>query len=205
MPEHYRLVEGSLEIDGVRMHQTARKTPLQDATDKVAALQPKDGMAVLDICTGLGYSALSAGRRGLWVTTVEKDPNVLALARQNPDSEGLFDHPRIKVVNQDAYALLPTLADASFDLILHDPPRFSMAGELYSEAFYRELFRVLKPGGRMFHYTGTPGAARGKNLMRGVKDRLLSVGFEHVTWVAGLLGFLVQKPLVARRRPRLPF
>ncbi|MBI2444852.1 methyltransferase domain-containing protein [Candidatus Micrarchaeota archaeon] len=205
MVQHYRLVDGTLEIDGVRMHQTVRKTPLQDAADKVAALRPDEAMAVLDICTGLGYSALSAARRGCWVTTIEKDPHVLALAMQNPDSEGLFDHRRIKIVNEDAYAFVPTLADASFDLILHDPPRFSMAGELYSGAFYSQLFRVLKAGGRLFHYTGTPGSARGKNLPRGVKDRLLAAGFQHVTWVEDLLGFLAEKPLVARTRPPLPF
>jgi len=205
MPQHYRLVDGTIEIDGVRMHQTARKTPRQDAAEKVVALHPKDGLAVLDICTGLGYSALSAARRGCWVTTVEKDSAVLEMAKDNKDSEGLFDHPRIKVINEDAYAFVPTLADASFDLILHDPPRFSMAGELYSEAFYRELFRVLKVGGRLFHYTGTPGAARGKSITRGVKQRLTAAGFEQVTWVEDLLGFLAKKPLTARRRLRLPF
>ena len=44
---------------------------------------------------------------------------------------------------------LPSLPDASFDLILHDPPRFSLAGELYRAL--RELFRVLKPGGHVPH------------------------------------------------------
>lgn len=205
MAQHYRLVDGTFEIDGVRMHQTARKSPLQDAADKVAALDPADGMAVLDICTGLGYSALATARRGCFVTTVEKDSNVLQLAGQNKDSKCLFEHPRIRLVNEDAYAFVPTLPDASFDLILHDPPRFSMAGELYSGAFYTHLFRVLKPGGRLFHYTGTPGSGSGKNLPRGVKDRLLAAGFEHVTWVEDLLGFLADKPLTARRRPRLPF
>ncbi len=202
MAQHYRLVDGTIEIDGVRMHQTAHKTPRQDAAEKVVALQPKDGLVVLDICTGLGYSALSAARRGCWVTTVEKDSRVLDLAKTNKDSEGLFDHPRIRLVNQDALLFVPTLADGSFDLILHDPPRFSMAGELYSEAFYRALFRVLKAGGRLFHYTGTPGSLSGKNIPRGVKARLQAVGFEQLVWREDLMGFLAKKPLTARRRPK---
>ncbi len=205
MAQHYRLIDGTIEIDGVRMHQTAKKTPRQDAAEKVVALAPKDGLVMLDICTGLGYSALSAARRGLWVTTVEKDLHVLELAKSNKDSEGLFDHPRIRLVKQDALVFVPTLSDGSFDLILHDPPRFSMAGELYSEAFYRELFRVIKAGGRLFHYTGTPGSASGKNIPRGVKARLESAGFVRVLWQENLMGFLAQKPLTPRRRPRLPF
>jgi spermidine synthase len=44
----------------------------------------------------------------------------------------------------------------SVDAILHDPPRFGIAGELYSQAFYDQLARVIRRGGRLFHYTGTP-------------------------------------------------
>ena len=43
------------------------------------------------------------------------------------------------------------------DAILHDPPRFGIAGELYSQGFYYEqLARILKRRGRLFHYTGSP-------------------------------------------------
>ena len=47
-------------------------------------------------------------------------------------------------------------AGSAFDAVLHDPPRFGIAGELYSQAFYDHLARVLKPRGVLFHYTGTP-------------------------------------------------
>jgi ATP-dependent HslUV protease subunit HslV len=33
-----------------------------------------------------------------------------------------------------------------------------IAGELYSQAFYDQLARVLKPGAPLFHYTGNPNA-----------------------------------------------
>lgn len=36
------------------------------------------------------------------------------------------------------------LPDAAFDAALHDPPRFGIAGELYSQVFYDQLARVLK-------------------------------------------------------------
>lgn len=194
MPQHYRLVDETLEIDGVRMHQTARKSPLKDAFDKVEACKPTPGLMVLDICTGLGYCALEAAKRGCWVVTIEKDPEVLELARHNKASQGLFGNDRIQIVNQDALVFVPTLQDSSFDLVLHDPPRLSMAGELYSGAFYRQLFRVLKVGGRLFHYTGTPGLLSGKNIPRGVKERLSLAGFVRLNWRDDLLGFLARKP-----------
>ncbi|MHA2358284.1 MAG: class I SAM-dependent methyltransferase, partial [Candidatus Heimdallarchaeaceae archaeon] len=67
----------------------------------------------------------------------------------------------------------------SFDVILHDPPRFSFAGELYSEEFYKELYRVLRKDGRLLHYVGKPGSKyRGKDFVKGVHNRLSNVGFK---------------------------
>lgn len=39
---------------------------------------------------------------------------------------------------------------------MHNPPRFSIAGELYGLDFYRALYRVLRRDGKLFHYTGEP-------------------------------------------------
>ena len=50
----------------------------------------------------------------------------------------------------------------SFSVIIHDPPMFSLAGELYS-AFYQQAYRVLKQTGRIF----TMSATRKANLGRG--------------------------------------
>ncbi|ENN96284.1 SAM-dependent methyltransferase, partial [Methanocaldococcus villosus KIN24-T80] len=73
-------------------------------------------------------------------------------------------------------------------------PRFSLAGHLYSEEFYRELYRVLKPGGRLFHYVGNPGKKyRGKDLQKGVMERLRKVGFKEVKKVEKALGVVAKK------------
>ena len=62
---------------------------------------------------------------------------------------------------------------------MHDPPRFGIAGELYAEAFYRELARVLKPQGKLFHYTGTPNKlTSGRDVPREVARRLQAAGFK---------------------------
>ena len=38
----------------------------------------------------------------------------------------------------------------------YDETAFSLAGDLYSLAFYQQAFRVLKHHGRIFHYIGDP-------------------------------------------------
>ena len=62
--------------------------------------------------------------------------------------------------------------------MLHDPPRFGIAGELYSQAFYDELARVLKRRGKLFHYTGTPNKlTSGRDVPSEVARRLRAAGF----------------------------
>jgi predicted methyltransferase len=71
-----------------------------------------------------------------------------------------------------------TLPNASVDAILHDPPRFGIAGELYSQNFYDHLARVLKRKGRLFHYTGTPNKlTTGRDVPNEVATRLRRAGF----------------------------
>ena len=65
------------------------------------------------------------------------------------------------------------------DAILHDPPRFGIAGELYSQKFYDELARVPKRKGRLFHYTGAPNKlTSGRDVPREVTKRLRNAGFD---------------------------
>jgi uncharacterized protein len=194
MPSFYRLVDGTIEIDGVRMHQTARKTPLQDAQDRVRAVGVCAGSRMLDVCTGLGYSAIASAGKGAKVTTLELDENVLELAKANKDSAALFSSPNITIRMGDAFDSIDDFADGSFDFIIHDPPRFSLAGELYSLAFYQKLFRVLRRGGRMFHYTGNPGKNSGKQMTKGFKQRLVGAGFVGIQYDEGLQGFLCRRP-----------
>jgi uncharacterized protein len=71
-----------------------------------------------------------------------------------------------------------SLPSESFDAVLHDPPRFGIAGELYSQAFYDQLARVLRPNGRLFHYTGTPNKLTSRrDVPNEVSGRLQRAGF----------------------------
>lgn len=171
----------TLEIDGIRMHRTKHLTPLEDARIKIKLVEVAEGEDVLDICTGLGYTAIEAYRKRARVITIEKDSNVIEIAEYNPYSRDLFkgiEERKITLLNEDASEAIKSFADNSYDVIIHDPPRFSLAGELYSKSFYRELYRVLRAGGRVLHYVGKPGSKyRGRDLISGIIIRLTENGF----------------------------
>ena len=185
----------TLEIDGVRMHRTVGTTPEVDARVKLDALGV-DGGRVLDTCTGLGYTALEALRRGAeHVVSVERRAGVLRLAGLNPWSAGLFSDGRMSLVLGDSGGLVGGFPEGGFEYVVHDPPSLSHAGHLYAGAFYALLFRVLHPGGRLFHYTGEPGSRRRRvDVRRGVIGRLRGVGFVGVRWVGGALGVVCSRP-----------
>ena len=172
----------TLEIDGIHMHRVSDVKPEQDAAMKVSLLGRLRGKRVLDTCTGLGYTAIEALRRGASeVVTVEVDANVLSLAELNPWSRQLSSDG-VRVMHGDVTELIRGMGDGSFDAVVHDPPRFSLAGELYSLEFYRELSRVLRRGGLMVHYVGRPGHLSGKRVHVGVMRRMREAGFS-VRWV----------------------
>jgi uncharacterized protein len=170
----------ALETSGILMHRIKGTTPQLDAQAKLRLVAPVLG-AVLETCAGLGYTAILAARTAGSVTAIEKDENVIEMARANPYSQPLFDNPKIKLVPGDAVEIAAGLPDRSFDLVNHDPPTVSLAGELYADAFYAELLRVLKPGGRLLHYVGAPGSkSRGVDLAASVGRRLGRLGFANV-------------------------
>ena len=182
----------TLEINGIHMHRIKETTPWRDALAKVRTLGRLRGAKVLDICTGLGYTAITALRRGAAeVVSVEVDQNVLRVAEVNPWSRDLS---RVRIVVGDAAEVIKELPDASFTHAIHDPPRFQMAGHLYSAEFYAELYRVLKPGGKLFHYVGEPGRKRGRSYVGGVRGRLVKAGFIVLKWDPVALGFVAVKP-----------
>ncbi len=172
----------TLEIDGIRMHRTKNITPIEDTKRKIRKIKIKKNENILDICTGLGYSAIEAYKRNAKVTTIEKNKNSIEIAKKNPYSSLLFqgiDKNKINLILDDAFDAIKKFSDKSFDAILHDPPRFSLSGELYSEEFYRGLYRVLRKNGRILHYVGAPGSKyRNKDFIGGIKKRMNSVGFK---------------------------
>jgi predicted methyltransferase len=182
----------SMLIAGFVMHRIKELDPWQHAQRMIASLAPVSG-SVLDTATGLGYTAILAARTAESVTTIELDPGVQAIAQLNPWSQGLFANPKIMQVMGDAYEVVPTFADKSFDRIMHDPPTLKLAGELYSGAFYHELYRILKRGGRLFHYIGDPNSKASGSVTRGVMRRLQEAGFSRVVRRVEVYGVVAYK------------
>lgn len=168
----------TMEIDGVKMHRSMDIDPWEDSRLKVADVV-KRGMDVLDTCTGLGYTAIIAAQKGAAsVITFERNPAVLKIVSYNPWSKAFFEHQSIDSREGDTSEEITAFKDGQFDAIIHDPPRFSHAGQLYSIEFYNQAFRVLSPGGRMFHYIGDPDSSFGKKHYGGINNRLREAGFE---------------------------
>lgn len=170
----------SMLIAGFTMHRIIDIDPMQDTLKKIATIAPIRGR-VLDTATGLGYTAIEAARTAEQVVTIELDPGAQEMARHNPWSRGLFRNEKIQQLIGDTYEIVPGFDDESFDRILHDPPVFSLAGELYSGAFYRQLYRVLKRGGRLFHYIGDLNSKSAGTVTRGALKRLQEAGFARIT------------------------
>lgn len=180
----------TIEIDGIRMHRTKGTTPDCDAKEKLDILGLNGGN-VLDTCMGLGYTAIQAVKRGaIEVVSVEFEPNVLRISQINPWSRVLFTSDYIHKIIGDSFHVVEAIPSSFFDYIIHDPPRHSSAGHLYGQKFYDKLARVIRPGGRMFHYTGEPGSKYRKvNIHTGVKQRLGRAGFTKMEYHRSVMGF----------------
>jgi uncharacterized protein len=167
----------TFEIDGIKMLPTASGSPFTDAQRKVGLIRPR-GKAILDTCGGLGYFAAWCVRGGAAkVVSFEKNPDVIWLRSINPWSPPNDDI--LKMERGDVVESIAELAPQSCDAVLHDPPRFGIAGDLYSQAFYHQISRVLKRKGRLFHYTGAPNKnSSGRDLAQEVSNRLRSAGFD---------------------------
>jgi predicted methyltransferase len=132
---------------------------------------------VLDTCGGLGYFAAWALQgRAAQVVSFEKNPDVIWLRGLNPWSPVVG--AALTLTQADIALAVATLPANTVDAVLHDPPRFGIAGELYSQTFYEQLGRVLRRHGRLFHYTGTPNkVSSGRDVAAEVTKRLRSAGF----------------------------
>jgi uncharacterized protein len=166
----------TFEIDGIKMLPTAKISPYADAERKVGWIRPR-GKVILDTCGGLGYfAAWCLQGAAAQILSYEKNPDVIWLRGLNPWSPPAGGV--LRLAQADVAEEIASLSDNLVDGILHDPPRFGIAGELYSQGFYDQLARVLRRKGRLFHYTGTPNKlTSGRDVPTEVATRLRRAGF----------------------------
>jgi spermidine synthase len=92
------------------------------------------------------------------VFLVELDPEVIDLSRRHlPEiSDGAFDDPRVHVIVRDG-AKYVAESESKFDIIIVDSTDPVGPGEsLFSETFYRDCRKRLRPGGIIAVQSGAP-------------------------------------------------
>ncbi len=179
-------------VSGIPMHRIKDTDPYQDTLEKVRSIKPLAGQ-VLDTATGLGYTAIEAARTAEHVTTIELDPAALQVCSLNPWSQALFDNPKISQIIGDSFEVVAGMESTHYTRVIHDPPAFSLAGDLYSGEFYRELYRVMRNRSQLFHYIGDPESKSGRSITAGVMRRLEQAGFRQVQRAPRAFGVVAMK------------
>jgi hypothetical protein len=167
------------------------QSPKQDTHNKLRLVQAYG--LVLDTCLGLGYTAIGASHSAKKVITFEKDENSFLLAQINPWSQELFNNSRIEVRLSDVYTGIESFPDNYFDCIIHDPPTFKLAVQLYELKFYQQLYRVLRESGCLFHYTPLYKVSRGYNFPEQIRIKLKKAGFTNIEFSQQAMGFLCRR------------
>jgi SAM-dependent methyltransferase len=117
------------------------------------ALDVRGGWKVLDVAAGNGNATLAAARRGCEVTSTDYVPALLEGGKRRAEVEGW------KITFQEADAENLPFADASFDAVV------STVGVMFTpnqERAAAELFRVLKPDGKIGLANWTPAGFVGQ-------------------------------------------
>ncbi|MFA7676856.1 MAG: hypothetical protein WCY34_01665 [Candidatus Omnitrophota bacterium] len=179
----------TVAIGSVPMHR--RSSPKKDTENKIGFARPRG--YVLDTCMCLGYTALAACGLAHKVITFEKDDIVYDIARINPFSEDLFKAGNIEIRRKDVFEGIKEFPEKYFDSVVHDPPTLKLAGELFSNEFYSEIKRVLRPQGIFFHYIPLYKIKQGFRLSESIKKRLARQGFRNITYSEAACGLLCEK------------
>jgi predicted methyltransferase len=177
------------------MHRSKHIDPLTDAELKARLIiRPND--TILDTCGGLGYSAMFALKAGAnKVISTEKSESVIKIRQLNPWITPLHENERLDFIHADILKKILTFESDLFGGVIHDPPRFTSAtGDLYGKKFYAELYRVMVPKGRLFHYTGNPKKIKSQDtFIKNSMNRLENAGFKAICFKKQLQGIYAEK------------
>ncbi|MFH1211604.1 MAG: methyltransferase domain-containing protein [Candidatus Woesearchaeota archaeon] len=182
----------TITLSSTPMHRHVNLSPKKDTALKILAVSPVKGR-VLDTCCGLGYTAIAAAKHAAEVHVFERDENVLAIAGYNPYSQDLFLNKKIRLCRGNVFDGIKNFPHNFFDRIIHDPPTLKYSPELYSNEFYLQIFRVLKPGGLLYHYTPCPHKTKKRLFYPKVMKRLADAGFKDVKYIEEASGVRAKK------------
>lgn len=165
----------------------------RESTVELAAMaELVSGMRVLDVGCGIGGSArFLASEYGARVSGIDLTPEFVNVGRQLNDLIGVGDEIDLQV----ASALELPFEDEVFDMVWTEHVQMNIEDKT---RFYGELWRVLKPGGKLvFHdiFAGRGGGVEFPVPWAGdesisflgeseaVREMLLAMGFEVLAWV----------------------
>ncbi|HEV7665459.1 MAG TPA: methyltransferase domain-containing protein [Chloroflexota bacterium] len=137
-----RLASSRLHDDVDRLQaQAALSWPREQAA--LEALGLRDGMSIVELGSGPGFitEALLTALPNAWITAVELDPRMCAVARDR-----LPPHVADRVDIVEASALFTGLPDDAFDFVLG---RLLFQHLAAPELCASECWRLLRPGGRV--------------------------------------------------------
>ena len=129
-------------FDGVAKRYDRTNTLLSAGNDilwriaTVRAVAPFSGERILDIAAGTGSSSAALAKSGARVVAVDLSPGMI--------EEGRKRHKKIEFIEADALSL--PFGDDEFDAVTIS---FGLRNIIDPKAALAEMYRVLKPGGRL--------------------------------------------------------
>ncbi|MES2558855.1 MAG: polyamine aminopropyltransferase [Bacteroidota bacterium] len=200
-PREFRLfLNGNLQFssaDEYRYHEALVHPALQSlaAPQKVLILGGGDGMAVREV---LKYPSVTS------IVLVDLDHHMTSLFQTNEILTGLNQHsllsPKVTVINEDAFLWLKKSKE-QFDCILidfPDPSNYSI-GKLYSNTFYKLVYRVLSDSGVAVVQSTSPFVAPKSYWC--IAQTLQSVGFKTLPYHTYIPSFGEWGYLMAFKKP----
>lgn len=186
------------EKSGEHLH--TKSGAYEEALEKhVKPLKIEDGMAILDYCFGIGYNSYVAMslHKNLKIEAIEynaeyikviptlKCPQIQELLEQSKElieknemTDKNNNHLKLHIAT--IQNIMPTLKDNSFDRVFFDPFSPKTQPDLWTEELFKEVFRVLKPGGMLSTYS----------CARMARDNMKAAGLQ-----------VTDGPIIGRRSP----
>ncbi|MCH7732312.1 MAG: polyamine aminopropyltransferase [Candidatus Marinimicrobia bacterium] len=147
---------------------------LSELPQNVLILGGGDGCAVREV---LKYREVQQ------ITVVDIDPAMTTLGQTHPVltevNQNALNHPKVNIVNRDAYQFLNDSQDY-FDIIIADlpDPKTVELGRLYSLEFYQLCYRILRPRGLIVTQAGSPYYAT--QAFQCIEKTMTAAGFQTI-------------------------
>jgi spermidine synthase len=130
------------EVDEAAYHEMIAQVPMlsHGGVEHVLVIGAGDGGTIREL---MRHDSIQQ------VTMVEIDEAVVRASKQLlPSISSAFDHPKLDLRIDDGIKFLQQATPERYDLIIIDSSDPVGPSEgLFSESFYRDVFRALKPGG----------------------------------------------------------